>query len=157
MTAGDLAREKLARLQEAWVLETDAARKFRLEKEIEEAKAQVREFGGDLGAVSMTHQENSGVNKSVNFKNSRADVVVTGDNSVINVNASQKSVVIWILSGTIVLICILLIVLTMNSGGKTSNTTIQITGDKGTNISNVGGNVDFSQTIPSRPSDKAEE
>lgn len=74
MAAGDLAREKLARLQEAWVLETDAARKFKLAKEIEEAKAQVREFGGKIedteatgGAAGITanHNQITGNNNKI--------------------------------------------------------------------------------------------
>ncbi len=152
MNAGELAREKLERLQAALVLETDAARKFRLEQEIEEAKAQVRAFGGDLKEDFQKQQSHEIVDKSVKLEKSEAGVVVTGDNSVIHVDTSQKLVLPFLLMGGFIFMGILIVVLILSLGEKSSDTTIQISGENGVNIKNSAGNVNFSHSAPSRPS-----
>lgn len=152
MTAGDLAREKLARLQEAWVLETDAARKFRLEKEIEETKAQVREFGGDLGVASMAAEKQYTTDKSISLENSQAGILTTGGNTVIHINPqpnpqqSQKSKLLWFLGGGGILIVIGLVIFFM-SGGKTNDINTQVSsGVASPNIKNNSGDITINYT-----------
>ncbi|ALG66540.1 hypothetical protein [Beggiatoa leptomitoformis] len=46
-----LAQEKKAYLQKAWIVETDAARKFKLEKEIEIVNRQISELEGSSASA----------------------------------------------------------------------------------------------------------
>ncbi len=145
MTVGELAREKLARLQEAWVLETDASRKFKLEKEIEETEAQVRAFGETSEPFSMTKQKLRNTDKSINLKDSQAAIPATGDNTVDYINQNQKPKLLYWLLGGGGIIVIGLVIFFM-SGGNTNNVNVQVSHGAGSpNISN-SGSINFNYT-----------
>ncbi|MDD2815478.1 MAG: hypothetical protein PHP00_07035 [Thiotrichaceae bacterium] len=79
----DLCQEKLHNLQEARILETDPSRKFKLQKEIEELKAQCEEFASNLGHKLRT---GTGNNRAVNIQDSNVGAVITGDGNTLNIS-----------------------------------------------------------------------
>jgi len=77
----DLCQEKLHNLQEARIVETDPSQKFKLQKEIEELKAQCEEFASNLG-----HKVRTGRNRAVNIQDSNVGAVITGHGNTLNIS-----------------------------------------------------------------------
>lgn len=79
----DLLQEKLHVLQRAWILETDPSQKFKLQKEIDELKAQCDKFA-NLSERNV--RTDTGKNRAVNIQDSNVGAIITGDGNTLNLS-----------------------------------------------------------------------